>query len=132
MARHYDTERDKRLHVRLAMLTGIAPFVTGLVFCSVALTTIVSQGTAVAQMSSPASPGIQSPSDASKQSPASMAPEGKTSGSSAPAESKPGGTRPTTPAPEPARPDADAQNAGAPTALPAAPAEKVAPPMEAK
>jgi hypothetical protein len=49
-----------------------------------------------------------------------------------PAESKPGGTRPTTPAPEPARPAAAAQEEGAKAALPPAPAEKVAPPMEKK
>jgi len=49
-----------------------------------------------------------------------------------PAESKPGGTRPTTPAPEPARPDVEAQQGGAKAALPAAPAEKVAPPMKDK
>jgi hypothetical protein len=46
-----------------------------------------------------------------------------------PAESKPGGTRPTTPAPEPARPDPQAQKEGAKPALPPAPAEKVAPPI---
>jgi hypothetical protein len=49
-----------------------------------------------------------------------------------PAESKPGGTRPTTPAPEPARPDAQAQKEGAKAALPPAPPEKIAPPMEKK
>ena len=48
-----------------------------------------------------------------------------------PAESKPGGTRPTTPAPEPARPDATQQE-GAKAALPPAPPEKIAPPMEKK
>ena len=47
-----------------------------------------------------------------------------------PAESKPGGTRPTTPAP--ARPDPDAQKAGAQPALPPAPAEKIAPPINEK
>ncbi|MGC2781176.1 MAG: hypothetical protein WA418_36625 [Bradyrhizobium sp.] len=52
--------------------------------------------------------------------------------SATPAESKPGGTRPTTPAPEPARPDIEAQKEGAKPALPPAPAEKVAPPMEKK
>ena len=50
----------------------------------------------------------------------------------APAESKPGGTRPTTPAPEPARPDVEAQKAGAPAALPTAPAEKTAAPIREK
>jgi hypothetical protein len=49
-----------------------------------------------------------------------------------PAESKPGGTRPTTPAPEPARPDVQAQKEGAKAALPPAPAEKMAPPMQQK
>ena len=46
-----------------------------------------------------------------------------------PAESKPGGTRPTTPAPEPARPDPQAQSEGVKPALPPAPAEKMAPPI---
>jgi hypothetical protein len=49
-----------------------------------------------------------------------------------PAEAKPGGTRPTTPAPEPARPDAQAQKEGAKAALPPAPPEKMAPPIEPK
>ncbi len=48
---------------------------------------------------------------------------------SKPAESKPGGTRPTTPAPEPAHPDPQAQQEGAKRALPPAPAEKMAPPI---
>jgi hypothetical protein len=50
--------------------------------------------------------------------------------STAPAESKPGGERPTTPAPQPARPDTQAQKDGAPAALPPAPAEKTAAPIE--
>lgn len=49
-----------------------------------------------------------------------------------PAESKPGGTRPTTPAPEPARPDTQAQQEGAKPALPPAPPEKMAPPIQQK
>jgi hypothetical protein len=48
-----------------------------------------------------------------------------------PAEAKPGGDRPTTPAPEPARPDPQTQGAAKP-ALPPAPAEKIAPPIEKK
>ncbi len=48
-----------------------------------------------------------------------------------PAESKPGGTRPTTPAPEPARPEGQTEGAAKP-ALPAAPAEKMAPPIPDK
>ena len=50
----------------------------------------------------------------------------------APAESKPGGERPTTPPPEPARPDAQAQKEGVKPALPPAPAEKIAPPIQQK
>jgi hypothetical protein len=49
-----------------------------------------------------------------------------------PAESKPGGARPTTPAPEPAQPNAAAQTTGAASALPLAPAEKIAPPIQQK
>jgi hypothetical protein len=49
-----------------------------------------------------------------------------------PAESKPGGERPTTPAPEPAHPGPQAQKEGAKPALPPAPAEKVAPPIQQK
>jgi hypothetical protein len=49
-----------------------------------------------------------------------------------PAEAMPGGTRPTTPAPEPARPNAQAQQEGANPALPAAPPEKMAPPIKDK
>jgi hypothetical protein len=49
-----------------------------------------------------------------------------------PAESKPGGTRPTTPAPEPATPNPAAQKEGAKAALPSAPPEKIAPPMQSK
>ena len=50
----------------------------------------------------------------------------------APAEAKPGGDRPTTPAPEPARPDPQTQGAATRPALPAAPAEKIAPPIKEK
>jgi len=49
-----------------------------------------------------------------------------------PADSMPGGTRPTTPAPEPATPKPEAQKEGAKPALPPAPAEKVAPPINDK
>ncbi len=49
-----------------------------------------------------------------------------------PAEAKPGSDRPTTPAPEPARPDPTTQGAASKPALPPAPAEKIAPPMEKK
>lgn len=57
---------------------------------------------------------------------------GQGDATNAPAESKPGGVRPTTPPPQPARPDAEAQNKGARPALPPAPAEKSAPPINAR
>ena len=53
-------------------------------------------------------------------------------GNDRPAESKPGGTRPTTPAPEPATPTSEARKEGAKPALPPAPPEKMAPPIEQK
>lgn len=56
-----------------------------------------------------------------------VTPAGKQNG---PAEAEPGGTRPTTPAPEPARPDTDAGKSSAQPALPPAPAEKTAPPIQ--
>jgi hypothetical protein len=49
--------------------------------------------------------------------------------SNKPAEAKPGGTLPTTPAPVPAHPNPQAQNEGVKPALPPAPAEKMAPPI---
>ena len=48
---------------------------------------------------------------------------------SAPSEPATTGQRPSEVAPQPARPDPDAQKAGAQSALPPAPAEKVAPPI---
>jgi hypothetical protein len=51
---------------------------------------------------------------------------------SAPSEPTTTGARPQEVAPQPARPDADARDAGATTALPPAPAEKVAPPIQTK
>ena len=49
-----------------------------------------------------------------------------------PAESKPGGERPTTPAPEPAQLDSQTSGQAVKPALPATPAEKIAPPIQHK
>jgi hypothetical protein len=87
---------------------------TGLMLCGFSLVTMTRTNVHLAQ----ATPPLQgSPS---------------TTTDDKPAESKPGGTRPTTPAPEPARPDVQAQKEGAKAALPPAPAEKMAPPMQQK
>jgi hypothetical protein len=87
---------------------------SGLVISGLSLTQLSARNTHVAQATQPL------------QSSPSTAPD------NSPAESKPGGVRPTTPAPEPARPDAPAQTTGAASALPPAPAEKIAPPIREK
>jgi hypothetical protein len=51
---------------------------------------------------------------------------------SAPPEPSTTGARPTATPPQPARPDDEAQKAGVTPALPAAPAEKMAPPIQQK
>jgi hypothetical protein len=95
------------------MLLASAMIVAGLALCGVSLAQLNAGNQHFAQ----ATPPLQS-------SPTPLPQQ------SAPAESKPGGDRPTTPAPEPARPDADAVKAGAPAALPPAPAEKTAAPIK--
>jgi hypothetical protein len=86
----------------------------GLVISGLSLTQLSARNTQVAQATQPLQ---SSPS---------------TEPNNTPAESKPGGVRPTTPAPEPAHSDAAAQTTGAASALPPAPAEKVAPPIKEK
>lgn len=105
---------DKQRAFRKDILIASALFVGGVLISTVSLVEIAAQQS---QEVAQATPPLQS-------SPAE--PQTK------PAESKPGGERPTTPAPEPARPDADAQKAGAQPALPPAPAEKTAPPVQQK
>ncbi|MGY3618598.1 hypothetical protein [Bradyrhizobium sp. USDA 10063] len=106
---------DKQRAFRKDLLIASALFVGGLVISIVSLVEIAAQQSQekVAQ----ATPPVQS-----------SPPEPQTK----PAESKPGGDRPTTPAPQPARPDPDALKAGAQPALPPAPAEKTAPPVQQK
>jgi hypothetical protein len=87
---------------------------SGLVISGLSLTQLSARNTYVAQATQPL------------QSSPSTAPD------NVPAESKPGGVRPTTPAPEPAHPDVPAQTTGAASALPPAPAEKIAPPIKQK
>jgi hypothetical protein len=85
---------------------------SGLVISGLSLTQLSARNTHVAQATQPL------------QSSPSTAPD------NVPAESKPGGVRPTTPAPQPAHPDAATQTTGAASALPPAPAEKIAPPIK--
>ena len=105
-------DHSKRAY-RTDMLLAAAMVAIGLAVSGGALAEISARNQQVAQ----ATPPLQS-------SPATP--------NTAPAESKPGGERPTTPAPEPARPDSQAQQEGAKPALPAAPAEKTAAPIQSK
>jgi hypothetical protein len=91
-----------------------AMLMAGLVLTGVSLVTMTRTNVRLAQVTPPV------------QDQPSTTPDDK------PAESKPGGTRPTTPAPEPARPGPQAQQDGAKAALPPAPPEKIAPPMQPK
>jgi hypothetical protein len=87
----------------------------GLIICGVSLIEISRADVHLAQATQPLQPSTPDALDANK-----------------PAESTPGGARPTTPAPEPARPGEQAQKEGAKPALPPAPAEKIAPPIQQK
>jgi hypothetical protein len=106
------SENDKRtLRKDLTLAAGL--FVTGAVMVALSLTEIRAQ-------------------HLDRMAQATPSPSASPSPSATPAEAKPGGTRPTTPAPEPATPAPAAQKEGAKPALPPAPAEKVAPPIEKK
>jgi hypothetical protein len=106
---------DTRRSLHRELLAASAMVAGGIVICGLALVQLSIPNPLMAQ----ATPPLQSsPSRAPQDAP--------------PAESKPGGERPTTPAPEPARPDAMAQKEGAKAALPPAPAEKIAPPIQQK
>lgn len=105
---------DRKRTYRRELLAACAMIVVGLGMSGLALARIATEPQQMAQ----ATPPLQgTPSTTQGQ---------------APAESKPGGERPTTPAPEPARPDAEAQQQGAKAALPPAPAEKTAAPIQTK
>jgi cytoskeletal protein RodZ len=107
------SDPTKRDHSKEMTLAG-ALVAAGLVMAGVSLVQIKAQHAQVAQATQPL------------QGTPSVSPH------NSPAESKPGGERPTTPAPEPARPTPDAQTQGASPALPPAPAEKTAPPINQK
>ncbi len=106
------SENDKR-SLRKDLTLAVGLFVIGTVMAALSLTEIRAQ-------------------HLDRMAQATPSPSASPTPSSTPAESKPGGTRPTTPAPEPAQPGPAAQQEGAKAALPPAPAEKVAPPIEKK
>jgi hypothetical protein len=106
-------DESKRAY-RNDLLLAAAMVTAGISMCALALVQLSARSPVMAQATQPLQSSPPSPQD------------------SAPAESKPGGQRPTTPAPEPARPDPQAQKEGAKAALPPAPAEKIAPPIQQK
>lgn len=107
---------DRKRILRKDLLLASAMVVVGLGVSAVSLTRLNAHDIQTAQATQP----LQS------------SPPDSTTQGNAPAESKPGGARPTTPAPEPAHPNVEAQKDGVQPALPIAPAEKVAPPIQPK
>jgi hypothetical protein len=105
---------DMKRAYRNDLLLASSMIAAGIVMSGVALMQISSRSPVMAQATQP----LQG-----------SPPSGQ---NNAPAESKPGGERPTTPAPEPARPETQAQTEGVKAALPPAPAEKMAPPINQK
>ncbi len=106
-------ERKSSIKRQLALAAALVA--AGFVMSGLSLAEIVARGPQHLAENTPGTPPLQgtpAPGQSSK-----------------PAESKPGGTRPTTPAPQPARPDPRAQKEGVKPALPPAPAEKIAPPI---
>ncbi|MBH5372517.1 hypothetical protein [Bradyrhizobium glycinis] len=109
--------RDDKRRLKLHLTIGAAIFAAGVVVSVMSLAQIRAESRMQLAQATPPLQGT--PSDEQ---------------SKVPAEAKPGGDRPTTPAPEPARPEPQTQGAagaGKP-ALPPAPAEKIAPPIEKK
>jgi cytoskeletal protein RodZ len=107
---------DKKRILKKDLLIASVMVVAGLAMSAASLTELKARDTRMAQATQP----LQS------------SPPDSTTQGTAPAESKPGGERPTTPAPEPAHPNVEAQKDGVKPALPAAPAEKIAEPIQPK
>ncbi|MDA9467842.1 hypothetical protein [Bradyrhizobium sp. CCBAU 53415] len=107
--------QDDKRRLKLDLMIAGSLFAAGVVVSGLSLAQIRAQGRS--ELAQATQPLQGTPSDD----------QGKT-----PAEAKPGGDRPTTPAPEPARPESQTQGAATKPALPAAPAEKIAPPIERK
>jgi hypothetical protein len=107
---------DKKRSYRRDLLVASVMIVAGFAISGASLAEIIISDHSHVAQATPPLQGTPAPSN-----------EDKT-----PAPSKPGGERPTTPAPQPARPDPQAQKEGATPALPPAPAEKTAPPIEPK
>ncbi|MBR0961191.1 hypothetical protein [Bradyrhizobium japonicum] len=110
---------DDKRRLKLDLAIAAALFAAGVVVSVISLAQIRAENRLELAQATPPLQGT--PSDDQSKTPAKT-----------PAESKPGGDRPTTPAPEPARPDSQTQGAATKPALPQAPPEKIAPPIEKK
>jgi hypothetical protein len=106
---------DKKRGYRTDMLLAAAMVVLGVAISGLSLTELSARNTQFAQ----ATPPLQST-------------PGAESRPSAPSEPVTTGQRPSEIPPQPARPDTEAQKAGATPALPQAPAEKIAAPIQQK
>ena len=106
---------NRKRNYRMDMLLAVALVATGLTMSGVSLFRLAAPNPVMAQ----ATPPLQSTPGAENKP-------------SAPSEPTTTGTRPSETPPQPARPDADAQKAGATPALPPAPAEETAAPIEQK
>src|ERR1700744_1731891 len=107
---------DRKRIYRRDLLVAAVMTVAGFAISGVSLAEIIISDNSHVAQATPPLQGTPAPSDETK----------------TPAESKPGGARPTTPAPQPAQPPPQAQGEGATPALPPAPAEKTAAPIEPK
>ena len=106
------SSNDRKRDLRKALLVASTMVAAGLVLSGFSLAEIV-----------------RNPQMAQATQPLQSTPGAETK-PSAPAEPATTGTRPAELAPQPAHPDTQAQKEGAPSALPPAPAEKIAPPIK--
>ncbi len=119
------TPNDRKRVYRRELILASAIVAGGLVVTSLSLAQLAThpefgQATTHSQMAQATQPLQSTPGAENKPS------------APAPASSETTGARPTEVSPQPARPNADAQDAGAKPALPPAPAEKTAAPINAK
>jgi hypothetical protein len=105
---------DRKRAYRMDMLLASAMVAAGLAIAGLSMAEIKARNPQLAQATQP----LQS------------TPGAETKPSAPAAEPSTTGMRPTEIPPQPARPDSEAQKAGAPSALPPAPAEKTAAPIK--
>jgi len=108
------SDDDRKRAYKRDLLLASAMVAAGLALCGLSLVELKTRNPEMAQATQP----LQS------------TPGAETKPSAPAAEPSTTGMRPTEIPPQPARPDSEAQKAGAPSALPPAPAEKTAAPIK--